>query len=229
MLRVAPMLSDRSLIYIADPMCSWCWGFAPVISAIDEAYKDKLLVTLIMGGLRPGTTEPVTPTFRETILRHWQEVQRRTGQPFKFDGAMPDGFIYDTEPPSRAVITIGELNPAAMLPYFRLIQDAFYADGRDVTRPETLAALVEHSSIKSLMDSLFQEDGEARGVFLDRFHSDDLKQKTQAHFYQSQQAGVTGFPTVILQDDTGVRLLTVGYQPFSELKPDIDDWLDENH
>ena len=26
----------RELIYFADPMCSWCYGFAPVISAIER-------------------------------------------------------------------------------------------------------------------------------------------------------------------------------------------------
>ena len=58
------MTEQRILWYFADPMCSWCWGFAPVISAIEETYKNRLKVELVLGGLRPGTTEPVTPKFR---------------------------------------------------------------------------------------------------------------------------------------------------------------------
>jgi putative protein-disulfide isomerase len=34
-------------------MYSWCWGFAPVIDAIKEAYADQLKVALLLGGLRP--------------------------------------------------------------------------------------------------------------------------------------------------------------------------------
>jgi putative protein-disulfide isomerase len=49
------------------------------------------------------------------------------------------------------------------------------------------------------------------------------------NFYQVQQAGITGFPTVALQNDSGAQLLMVGYQPFEELKPKIDAWLAENH
>ena len=24
------------LLYVMDPMCSWCWGFAPVVAALAE-------------------------------------------------------------------------------------------------------------------------------------------------------------------------------------------------
>lgn len=206
------MTAQRTLIYIADPMCSWCWGFAPVISAIEEAYKDKLQISLIVGGLRPGTTKPVTTEFRDTILHHWREVNKRTGQPFKFDDAMPDGFIYNTEPPSRAVVTVGEMSPAAMLSYFKSIQYAFYAEGRDVTKPDMLAELAQRQGMES-------------STFLQRFRSDKMKNQTEMHFGQAKQAGVTGFPTAILQDAAGAALLTVGYQSFEQLKPKIDVWL----
>jgi putative protein-disulfide isomerase len=208
------MTEQRILWYFADPMCSWCWGFTPVIGAIEETYKDRLKFELTLGGLRPGTTEPVTPKFREEILRHWHEVHRRTGQPFAFDGAMPEGFIYDTEPPSRAVVAVGELNPAAMLPYFKSVQHAFYAEKQDITKPETLATLAQRQDVESAQ-------------FLERFHSEDIKKKTQMHFHSTQQAGITGFPTVALRSNSGARLLTVGYQPFEELKPALDAWLAE--
>ena len=25
---------DARLLYVMDPMCSWCWGFAPVVEAL---------------------------------------------------------------------------------------------------------------------------------------------------------------------------------------------------
>jgi len=203
------MIQQRILWYFADPMCSWCWGFAPVIGAIRDAYREQLQVALMMGGLRPGTKEPVTPQFREEILHHWREVHRRTGQPFAFEGAMPEGFVYDTEPPSRAVVVVGELNAEATFSYFKSVQAAFYAQQQDVTKADTLAALAE-------------QHGVATAQFLQRFHSEDAKQKTQMHFHQTRQAGVRGFPTVVLQNDSGYALLTVGYRPLDELKPEID-------
>lgn len=193
-------------------MCSWCYGFSPVISAIEVAYRDRLPIGLIMGGLRPGNTEPTTAAFREEILGHWREVHKRTGQPFNFDGALPNGFVYDTEPPSRAIVALAELDSAAMFAYFRSVQHAFYAEGQDVTHSETLAALAQQHGIDC-------------GKFLELFNSDDVKQKTQLHFHQTQRSGITGFPTVVLQDDNGAGLLTAGYRPFEELKPKIEEWL----
>ena len=203
---------SRILWYFADPMCSWCWGFAPVISAIKEAYADQLSVALLLGGLRPGTTGPMTSALRKEILHHWHEVRRRTGQPFDFEDAMPAGFVYDTEPASRAVVAVAEIDPEETFPYFKSVQAAFYAHRQDVTRTEVLATLAEAHHI-------------AAPQFLERFHSADVHAKTRMHFQQTQQAGVRGFPTVVLQNAQGRTLLTHGYRPFEALQPDIEAWL----
>ena len=206
------MQSQQVLWYFADPMCSWCWGFAPVIDELYARYKDRLPLALVMGGLRPGTTQPVTPEFREETLAHWREVQARTGRPFDFEAALPEGFVYDTEPPSRAVVTVEELQPDAKFAYFKSVQAAFYQDGRDVTRPEALAALA-------------QAQGLEPGRFLDTFESEDIRRRTAMHFQQTQQAGIYGFPTVVLQRDSDFTLLTYGYAPLEELAPKVEGWL----
>jgi putative protein-disulfide isomerase len=203
---------SRILWYVADPMCSWCWGFAPVISAIKEAYADRLKVALLLGGLRPGTTEPMTAALRAEILHHWHEVHRRTGQTFTFEGALPQGFVYDTEPPSRAVVAVAEIKPDETFAYFKSVQAAFYVQRQDVTRTETLAALAAAQHIPAL-------------EFLERFHSADVQAKTRMHFQQTQQAGVRGFPTLLRQDASGSTLLSHGYRAFEELQPEIEAWL----
>jgi len=202
----------RILWYFADPMCSWCWGFSPVIDAIKEAYADQVKVALMLGGLRPGTTEPMTTELREEILHHWHEVQQRSGQAFVFENAMPAGFVYDTEPPSRAVIAVAEINAEETFPYFKSVQAAFYAHSQDVTQTQTLTDLAETHHI-------------AAPEFLERFHSADVQEKTLKHFQKTRQAGVRGFPTILLQDTSGITLLTSGYRAFEELQPEIDAWL----
>jgi len=203
---------DKLLLYFADPMCSWCWGFAPVIDAIKAQFGEQLKIALILGGLRPGTTEPIDTKSREEILHHWQEVHKRSGQPFQFDGAMPKGFIYDTEPPSRAVVTMGELEPETVLAFFKRIQAAFYAEQKDVTREAVLLDLLSEYNVAS---DKFQE----------LFHSQEMKNKTLAHFQRTRQSGVRGFPTLVLQDNEGYTLLTHGYQPYETLAPQISAWL----
>jgi putative protein-disulfide isomerase len=208
------MSRQRLLWYFADPMCSWCWGFAPVIEAIKDSYRQQLKVALILGGLRPGTTEALTPERRAEILHHWHEVHERTGQVFSFEGALPEGFVYDTEPPSRAVVAVSELDPDLTFAYFKSVQAAFYAERQDVTQAETLAALAEQYNL-------------ARPAFLERFDSEKVRAKTRQHFEQARRAGVTGFPTTVLQSDDAYAVLSPGYRPFAELSPLIDTWLSE--
>ena len=208
------MKSQTILWYFADPMCSWCWGFSPVLEQIKATYGDKLKVALMMGGLRPGSTEPMTPESREEILHHWHQVKKTTGQEFNFDGAMPEDFIYDTEPPSRAVIAVSEINPDSTLPYFKTIQQAFYVEQKNVSDPLVLAELAHKFSIDP------QE-------FSEWFDNDETRRKTQLHFQHTRQAGVMGFPTLVINVGKEFKKISSGYRSFDELKLEIDDWLQE--
>ncbi len=208
-------MNEPMLWYFADPMCSWCWGFSPVVQRLKEKYHPSLKFALVLGGLRPFTREPITDKFRQEIMHHWHEVNKMTGQAFSFEGAMPDGFIYDTEPASRAVVAVGELSPQTTFDYFHAVQRAFYLEQKDVT---------QESVLTELLTPLSMDEQQFRQVF----HSEHIKQKTQAHFHKSRQFGVRGFPTLILQSEQQYYLLTSGYRPYEELKPEIDAYLSES-
>ena len=197
------------LWYFADPMCSWCWGFSPVIEALRDEYRERMKIALVLGGLRPGETAPMTAAGREEILHHWREVHARTGQAFRFDNALPQGFVYDTEPASRAVVTVGGLDPALIFPLFKEIQSAFYAEGRDVTQTDVLADLAAALGVDA-------------AAFLGAFDSDAARAKTQAHFRQARQAGMRGFPALILQQDAQLLPVSNGCQPLDTVRAAID-------
>ena len=196
------------LWYFADPMCSWCWGFSPVIETLRDDYRERMKIALVLGGLRHETA-PMTAAQREDILHHWRAVQARTGQPFHFDGALPEGFVYDTEPACRAVVTVGGIDPAQIFAMFKVIQTAFYAEGRDVTRPGVLTDLAAGLGV----------DGAA---FLNAFESEAAHTRTQAHFRQARQAGVRGFPTLIVQQDAQLHPVCSGCQPLDTVRAAID-------
>lgn len=197
------------LWYFADPMCSWCWGFSPAIAALRDDTRDRLKIALVLGGLRPGASEPMTAAARTEILHHWQQVQARTGQPFRFEHALPDGFVYDTEPAARAVVAAGGLDPAYSFPLFQAIQSAFYAQGRDVTQPAVLAELAAGLGLDAAM-------------FLRAFASDAARTRTQAHFAQTRKAGVRGFPTLILQQGERLDRISDGCQPLDTVRAELE-------
>ena len=199
------------LWYFADPMCSWCWGFSPVIETLRDDYRERMKIALVLGGLRHETA-PMTAAQREDILHHWRAVQARTGQPFRFDNALPPGFVYDTEPACRAVVTVGGIDPARIFALFKAIQTAFYAEGRDVTQPGVLAELAVELGV----------EGER---FVCNFESDVARARTQAHFRQARQAGVRGFPTLIVQQDARLQPVCTGCQPLDTVRAAIEGCL----
>jgi len=202
-------VTERARIwYFADPMCSWCWGFAPVLRSLRDRYGDRIDLALVLGGLRPGTTTPLPAAQREEILHHWQAVHARSGQPFRFEGALPEGFIYDTEPACRAVVTVGALRPERMLDFFESVQQAFYAEGLDVTQEVTLAALAARQGLDP-------------AEFGEYFGSAATRAATQDHFALARKAGVRGFPTTIWQEESRTELLAGGWLPWEELEPQI--------
>ncbi|HMC95737.1 MAG TPA: DsbA family protein, partial [Polyangia bacterium] len=62
------------LIYFSDPMCSWCYGFSPVIEDIRRTFGRALPIRVVMGGLRPGTETPMTEEAKLEIADHWTHV-----------------------------------------------------------------------------------------------------------------------------------------------------------
>ena len=155
-----------------------------------------------MGGLRAGETRPMTSELREYVQHHWHQVTATSGQPFQFEGALPDGFIYDTEPSCRAVVTVRDLlGQAAALSYLHDVQQAFYANGEDVKQADLLAELAAGHGV--------QVDD-----FLKHWSEDATRLKTAEDFERKNKCGVMGFPCLIADTGERLRMITMGYQPY---------------
>lgn len=206
-------MSSR-LLYVMDPMCSWCWGFASVAQAlVQQAQASGVTLHLVMGGLRTGNGAALDPATRRYILEHWHAVATSTGQTFRFDDALPDGFVYDTEPACRAVVAARQLEPEFAWKLVGLIQQAFYAEGRDVTRAAVLTELAEQAGLPRI-------------EFAAAFDSAEIQAATQADFAWVQDLGIAGFPTLLAERNGQLALLTNGYQPLEDLAPLLGRWLE---
>jgi putative protein-disulfide isomerase len=206
------MAADKRIFYFADPMCSWCWGFSPVIARIVADHSDKAPVRLVVGGLRAGATEPMDERAKAAIRSHWKHVHAATGQPFDFGFFDREGFVYDTGPACRAAVAMRNLAPDQTFPYLETLQRGFYAEGRDVTDPAVLASLAEQFCAGA-------------GVFAAVYAAPEVEEATMADFRLTQALGIAGFPAVVLKDEAGLTPLTLGYQPFADLGPALEAWL----
>ena len=202
----------KTLIYVVDPMCSWCWGFSPVFEAIANKYSERATLQILMGGLRPGNAERFDEQRRGYILSHWQAVHTRTGQPFNFEFQMAPSFTYNTEPASRAMIVVRDLWPHHEFGMLKKIQEAFYVQNADVTRQRVLGDLAGDLGLD-------------RDKFLTQFQDSQVKQAVWEDFEEARGLGVNGFPTLLGRKGDTVLTFTHGYQAFDLLDPLIKDWI----
>lgn len=204
------------LVYVADPMCSWCYGFGPELKALLDTMPDARL-DIVVGGLRAYNKEVMDEQKRQTILGHWKHVQEASGLPFSAVGMTQAGFIYDTEPACRAVVTArtlaDDLSAHQSLSIFFAIQHAFYAEGKDITNPVVLAEIttaalnattggVEHFDVESVLET---------------WQSPMTMAETGEDFQQTQRWGVRGFPALLVLHNNALHMIASGYTKAAEL------------
>lgn len=186
-----------TLIYIGDPMCSWCYGFSPELSEAIKSLGNKVQVRAVMGGLRPYNTEKISG-MKDFLKEHWEHVNEASGQPFDYGILDDENFVYDTEPPSRAILVIRQLKPEVEMPFFHDVQKLFYAENK-------------HTHIAENYHPLLKKYDIDQSSFKTAFESNALKQLTRADFAEAGEMGIRGFPSLVILQDGKYTLVTNGY------------------
>lgn len=200
------------LLYIADPMCSWCYGFAPVIAKIAAHFAERLPVRIMVGGLRAGNTRAMTDQDRDYIRGAWTRVNAASGQPFDFSFFDRPSFVYDTEPACRAVVAARSMAPDKALAMKAAISSAFYGHNRDTTSAEVLADVAT-------------ECGLDRAAFQEKFLSPDIRNETFRDFLIAKDMGVEGFPCLLATKGGDYAMVTNGFRPIAGMIEALEKWL----
>ncbi|MEX2280714.1 MAG: DsbA family protein [Acidimicrobiia bacterium] len=202
-------LHDREIIYVGDPMCSWCWGIAPELDELAERRGD-LPFRIVVGGLRPGPNAvEVDDRMAASLDHHWQSVAERSGQPF--DRTLLDrrGWLYDTEPACKSVVVMRELDETLAWPLFKRIQHLFYAEGVVPLGREELGPVIDEYDVDT-------------ETYWTLFESDTATKSTWQDFAQVHKWGIGGFPTVVFRDGNQGHLITRGYTKADQMLAALD-------
>ncbi len=196
-------MTRATLYYVADPMCSWCWGFAPQLERVVAELPGDVEVRHVMGGLAPDSDEPMPLETRAYVQRAWDAVEARAGVPFErsfWERCEPRRSTY---PACRAVIAAGLQNAGPAM--FAAIQRAYYTQARNPSDATTLIELAAEL-----------------GLDLDRFESDlrhgRAEELLRADLALRDELGVTGFPTLVLEQDDERRVVRAGYATADEVQ-----------
>jgi putative protein-disulfide isomerase len=208
-----------NLIFVADPMCSWCYGFGKELTQLTGAFPE-LPLQIVVGGVRADDTEVMSEDMRQFRLSHWARVEKLSGLVFNRKAflALKD-FVYDTEPVCRAFVTARTLAPGmSQLNLFRRLQDAFYVDGKDTTDGEVLAAVAAEALTQAGIATTAQ-------AFLSAWKQPVTIAETRADFAKARQWGVSSFPQLLLETNGQLHSVAPGYSTFADLVGSLESVL----
>ncbi len=190
------------LIFVIDPMCSWCWGFHPVMEELRHKYSNSYKFSLIAGGLRTSGQMEWNEQSKMYLKQNWDAVAKRTGQPFSTKLLNKPIFDYNTYPACKAIITVRELwGDEASFDYLSSIQKAFYAEGRDITSIDVLTSYVTY------------EKKEFQAFYI----SQRAELLMQHDFSKARSMGANAFPSVVRIDEDGHMVCMNGYRSLEEI------------
>jgi len=187
------------LIYVHDPMCSWCWGFRPAFEHLREQLPRGLEVTRLLGGLAPDSDQAMPADMQSRLQDTWRRIQARIpGTQFNFDFWRDCRPRRSTWPACRAVIAARELDPALEAAMIHAIQRAYYLEARNPSDTDTLVALALQLGL----------DGPR---FERRLHAPETDSALQREIAQARQMGADSFPSLRLQTGDGCWPIAVEY------------------
>ncbi|MBS0309150.1 MAG: DsbA family protein [Proteobacteria bacterium] len=192
-----------SLLYIADPMCPWSYGFGPELAALHQGLPD-IPLHVIAGGLRVYQQEAPDADLRAALQDDCRKVEQATGLPFANPLLTQPDFSYDTEPACRAVVVARSLLPAAAFTVMQALQYAFFAEGRDLTDGKVLAEIT--SAVLTEAGHPIPAD-----AFLSTWQADASIAATHDDFTQVNRWGIVGFPTLVLDRHQQLDLISSGF------------------
>ena len=203
-----------TLYYFGDPMCSWCWGFRPVLEQVEQEYPELNRVT-VMGGLRRGPDVPMDDALIELIRDAWRRIAETTGQPFDHTLWKRHRPLSTTLPACRAVLTARILNPELEWPFMVAMFKAYFTEARDCTRVET------HLEIA-------QEVGIDPASFSETLSTSDVERALSEDLRLGDSLGIRGYPTLMLKLAGEYHLVSPGYGPIEHFRRAINAVYESN-
>ena len=189
----------NKLIYVLDPMCSWCWGFYKTWSSLKSSLCEEISIQYVMGGLAPDSNEPMTNEMREYIQMNWRKIEHSIpGTKFNYDFWSNCSPRRSTYPACRAVIAIRKQNPSLEEQMINLIQHAYYMDAKNPSDDSTLIDLASKLDIDIEQFKKTLNDNETQSLLLKDISI-------------AKQLGAQGFPSLLYKDSKEIRPLQIDY------------------
>ena len=132
-------MTETSLYYIHDPMCSWCYAFSSSLSSLQKDLSPNIRMINLLGGLAPDTLEPMPESLQNSIQQAWQQIEKTVpSTQFNYDFWILNTPFRSTYPACRAILAARKQDTTFEAKILHAIQTAYYQKARNPSLQETL-------------------------------------------------------------------------------------------
>ena len=178
----------KTLYYVPDPMCSWCWAFRLSLNTLIEELPKEINIIRLLGGLAPDSDLPMPENTREYVLQNWRAIEKQVPETkFNYDFWEKCKPRRSTYPACRAVIAARKQKDVFDTAMTLAIQEAYYLEARNPSDYETLINLAE-------------EIGADKNKFSKDVRSTETDKILEEEIQQSKSLDLKSLPSLLFID-----------------------------
>lgn len=167
-------------------MCSWCYGFRPVLNTLTQKLAEQIKIKYLLGGLAADSELPMSKTMQSNIKSNWQQIEK-TIPNIKFNYEFwkickPRRSTYAA---CRAVIAAKKQNIKFEIKMIEAIQNAYYL-------------YAKNPSDYNILYDISEEVGLIKEQFISDIHSDNVNNDLINQIQHSRSIGANSFPSLFL-------------------------------
>jgi putative protein-disulfide isomerase len=195
------------LIYVHDPMCSWCWGFTSVYQQLVDQLPEDIEIRRRVGGLAPDSDLPMPESMQQMLQQTWMRIEQTIpGTRFNHDFWSQCAPRRSTYPACRAVIAARGQGESYDFLMTSQIQQAYYLQARNPSDNSTLIELSDEIGLDSTQFANDLEDPKIDELLVNEIN-------------QSRSIGIDSFPSLMLEQDGQYTRILSNY---TEVNPILD-------
>ena len=203
------------LIYVHDPMCSWCWGFEEIKNQLYRELPATITHRRLLGGLAKDSSQLMPRHLQQQIQQTWKRIEVTIpGIVFNFDFWSRCSPRRSTYPACRAVIAARQQGDEYDEIMTSRIQQAYYQEARNPSDASTLQALAAEI-----------------GLNLDKFQDDLAAEATQQilmnEIQLAEKLHIDSFPALLLKVADTAWPVAIDYLDASTMLEVIQMLLDD--
>ncbi len=203
------------LIYIHDPMCSWCYAFTQSWTKLQETLSVNIPIISVVGGLASDTTEPMPLHTQKMVQQAWQKIEQTVPKvSFNWDFWTRNTPYRSTYLACRAVLAAKKQRQTSEVEMIRAIQTAYYQKAKNPSLSETLQECAREIGLDEVQ---FAKD----------LASAEIDSELHEEIQFARSLDVSSYPSLRLQHNDSLHVIAVDYRDHQTMLQQINSIVQE--